>query len=347
MLNILVMGAGAIGCFVGGTLAANGHNVTLVGRPALMDHIAGHGLSILWPGKAPQQTFLQTATAVPLAGSPYDFILLTVKSPATAAAAQELSALRLDGTSIVSLQNGIGNEELLADKFVPERIVAGTITIPIEVPDVGTIRVSKAKGGLGLASLRAGRPEELLATALNASGLTTLTYPDYRAMKWSKLLLNIVNNASSAILNQRPTEIISQPELFNLEIAALREGVAVMQALGINAVKLPGYPVQWLARLVSARWLPLPAQRAILRPFMRSGRGSKMPSLHIDLASGRSSSEIEALNGAIVAAGRQVGVPTPVNRALTQIMSGLIAGQLDWADYQHHPERLLQAAAGR
>jgi 2-dehydropantoate 2-reductase len=77
---------------------------------------------------------------------------------------------------------------------------------------------------------------------------------------------------------------------------------------------------------------------------MQSGRGAKMPSLHIDLAGGRSTSEIEALNGAIVAAGRQHGLPTPVNRALTQIYQGLITGELNRADYRHQPEKLLQAA---
>lgn len=347
MLNILILGAGAIGCFVGGTLAAHGHTVTLIGRPALMNTVAAHGLTIYWPGQPPRHVAVNTATSVNPAAAPYDFILLTVKSPATATAAAELAQLPLAATTIVSLQNGIGNEEILARKFGPERVMAGTITIPIQVPAAGAIQVSKDKGGLGLAPLAAGQPLEKLASALNTAGLKTLTYPDYRAMKWSKLLLNIVNNASSAILDQRPADIISQPALFNLEIAALREGVTVMNALGISAVKLPGYPVQWLARLVAANWLPLPAQRAILRPFMLSGRGAKMPSLHIDLASGRNSSEIEALNGAIVAAGQQTGVPTPVNRALTQILSGLVAGQLAWADYRHQPEKLLQAATAR
>jgi 2-dehydropantoate 2-reductase len=166
-------------------------------------------------------------------------------------------------------------------------------------------------------------------------------------MKWSKLLLNIVNNASSAILNQPPARIIGQPELFDLEIEALREAVAVMRACGIGAVSLPGYPVAWLARLVSASWLPAPLKRTILRPFMLSGRGTKMPSLQIDLAAGRSSSEIGVLNGAIVRAGQQAGIPTPVNQALTEILSCLVSGEVAWAAYQDQPARLLEAVAQR
>jgi 2-dehydropantoate 2-reductase len=75
---------------------------------------------------------------------------------------------------------------------------------------------------------------------------------------------------------------------------------------------------------------------------MLSGRGTKMPSLQIDLATGCATSEIDALNGAIVQAGQKLGVPTPVNQALTEILSSLVAGELVWEDYQNQPEKLLQ-----
>jgi len=197
-----------------------------------------------------------------------------------------------------------------------------------------------------LAPLQAGQPVQSLAAALNQAGLVTPVFDDYRAMKWSKLLLNIINNATSAILDMPPAEIVDNPQLFNLEIEALHEGLAVMKAQNINAVKLPGYPVEWLARLVN--WpLPMALKRTILRPFMVSGRGTKMPSLHNEIASGRTTSEISVLNGAIAAAGRQANVQTPVNDTLTDILSQLISRQLDWAEYQHQPEKLLQAVAAK
>ncbi len=372
-MKFLIMGAGAIGCFVGGCLAASGHAVTLVGRLPLMQKIVGDGLTLRRPGQPPQIVRPETTTTVP-ADSTYDFILLTVKAPDTPQAIQDLSGLReayLTGlaykTHLVSLQNGVGNEEQLAAAFGPERVIVGTITIPIQAPELGVIEVSKVKGGLGLAPfyvdphIRRGeagridgirvdnlrfdlpRPYHKLAEALNQAGLPTVVYDDYKAMKWSKLLLNIVNNASCAILNQTPAQIIARPDLFDLEIKALQEGVAVMKAQGIRAVKLPGYPVNWLARLVSARWLPMAIKRAILRPFMVSGRGTKMPSLYLDLAAGRSTSEIGVLNGAIVEAGRKFGVATPVNQALTEILSGLVAGQFVRTDYQNQPEKLIEA----
>jgi 2-dehydropantoate 2-reductase len=342
-MRILVMGAGAIGCFVGGCLAGSGQQVTLVGRSALMQKIAREGLTLRWPGRSPQTIFPETTTTIPH-DSDFDFILLTVKAPDTPQVIKELAALT-HKTYVVSLQNGIGNEEQLASAFGREHVIAGTITIPIQTPQPGMIEVTKAKGGLGLAALQPGQPVKSLADALNRAGLTTLLYDDYRAMKWSKLLLNIVTNASSAILNLPPTDIIARPELFDLEIRALQEGVAVMRAQGIRAVKLPGYPVDWLARLLLARWLPLAVTRALLRPSLASGRGAKMPSLQIDLAAGRSTSEVAVLNGAIFEAGQKFGVATPVNQAFTRILSDLVVGRQQWADYQNQPKKLVEAVS--
>lgn len=341
-LQILVMGAGAIGCFVGGCLAGSGQQVTLVGRPTLMDKVASDGLILRRPGLPSQTILLNTATQVPL-DSNFDFVLLTVKGPDTAQAVQDLSGL--SKSYLVSLQNGVGNEEQLAAAFGPERVIAGTITIPIAVPELGVIEVSKPKGGFGFAPLHSGQPVDLLVAALTQAGLTAILYDDYRAMKWSKLLLNMVTNASCAILKQTPAQVIARPELLNLEILALREAVDVMQAQGLKTVKLPGYPTDWLARLISAYWLPLAVTGAILRPSMLSGRGGKLPSLYLDLAAGRPTSEIDVLNGAVVQAGQKLGIPTPVNQALTEILSGLVSGRLDWAEYQGQPERLIKTTA--
>lgn len=336
-LRLLVMGAGAIGCFVGGCLTASGQEVTLVGRTPLMQKIAQEGLTLRRPGQPAQTVFPQAVTAVPL-DSTFDYVFLTVKGPDTSRAIRDLSGLK---SYIVSWQNGIGNEEQLTAAFGPEWVIAGTITIPISVPAVGVVEVSKAKGGLGLAPLHPGQPMALLAQILNLAGLSTVLYDDYQAMKWSKLLLNMINNASCAILNQSPAQVIAQPDLLDLEILALREAIAVMQAQDIRPVKLPGYPADWLARLVSTPWIPLAVTRAILGPFMAKGRGTKLPSLHLDLAAGRSTSEITVLNGAIVQAGQRLGIPTPVNQTLTEILSGLVSGRLAWAEYQNQPGKLL------
>jgi len=349
MLKILVVGAGAVGGFVGGRLAAAGHQVTLVGRPPLMEKVAAEGLSLRYPTRPEQVVFPKTATSPENFSTPFDFIFITVKSPDPPNVLIQLKAAArpLENAYLVSLQNGIGNEETLVEAFGRQRVIAGTITIPVSMPERGVIAVRKDNGGLGLASLEAGQPVPALADALNQAGLFTPIYQNYQAMKWSKLLLNIVNNASSAILDEPPAQVIARPALFDLEIEALKEGVSVMRAQDFTPVNLPGYRVNWLAWLVSTTWLPRWLKRAILRPFMLSGRGSKMPSLYIDLTAGRTTTEVNILNGAIARAGQTLGVATPVNQTLTDVLSRLVSGQSAWADYRHRPDMLLQAVAAR
>ncbi|MDM8531068.1 2-dehydropantoate 2-reductase [Anaerolineales bacterium HSG25] len=348
-LKILVFGAGAIGCFVGGTLASAGHQVSLVGRKRLMQKIEFEGLTIQHPNQPIRHCRPATLTTLEGVSEPFDLILLTVKSPSVPALIEQLlqSSLDISQTRLVSLQNGVGSVDYLLAAFGSERIIAATITIPIQVTEPGAILVSKAKGGLGVAETGAlgqitGVTATHLAKNLNQAGLVTQLYDDHRAMKWSKLLLNIINNATSAILDQHPADLISNPDMFDLEISALQEGLAVMQAMQLQPVSLPSYPVEWLARLLR---VPLPnmARRTILRPFLIGGRGKKMPSLHIDLAAGRDISEVESLNGAIVRAGQEKRIPTPVNQALTQLLGGIVRGELSWDDYKNRPDLLLAA----
>ncbi len=344
-MNILILGAGAIGCFLGETLAAQGQRVMLVGRSALMKNIAQYGLTLRHPRRPAQTTKPLTATDLNQLSTPFDYILLTVKNPSVVTAIEQLAAssLNLAQTYIVSFQNGLGSEDQLVAAFGAARVIAGTVTVPIQAVESTagyTIEISKAKGGIGLAPLRPEQIVKPLANVFNQAGWPTMIYEDYRAMKWSKLLLNIINNATSAILNQPPAEIITHNDLFDLEIEALQETTAVMKAQHLSFVKLPGYPTDWLGYLLMAP-LPRLLKRAILRPFMASGRGSKMPSLQIDLANGRAVSEISALNGAIVQVGQRLGIATPVNQALTEIVTGLFDGRLTWSDYQRQPERLV------
>ncbi len=159
-------------------------------------------------------------------------------------------------------------------------------------------------------------------------------------MKWSKLLTNIVTNATSAIMGWPPAQILRHPELFHIEIEALREAVRVMHRMGFSPQNLPAVPVGLLGQAI---FLP----DSLIRPFFRrvvsTGRGDKLPSFNYDIARGRS--EVHWLNGAIVRQGAQSGVPTPANGILTEIMLDLVEGRVKHDQFRDRPEQLIQRAA--
>jgi 2-dehydropantoate 2-reductase len=215
-------------------------------------------------------------------------------------------------------------------------VIAGTVTSAIGRHTAGDVVLERLRG-LGVAS---GHPlSSQLAAALDKAGLNAWLYENSTDMKWSKLLTNLIGNASSAILDMSPAEIFSHAGLYRLELAQLRECLAVMDAQKIYTVNLPGTPARLLAFAV--KYLPANVSRPLLRRAVGRGRGAKMPSFHIDLHSGLGQSEVDYLNGAIVRAGIRLGIPTPVNKFLTDTLLDLTSGQLRIEDYRKKPERIL------
>lgn len=119
----------------------------------------------------------------------------------------------------------------------------------------------------------------------------------------------------------------------------LRECLAVMRALGHRPVNLPGTPVRLLA--LAAERVPRLVAQPLLTRALGAGRGDKMPSFHIDLHSGRGQTEVRWLNGAVAAHGEKLGVPTPVNRMLTDVLESLSAGTENLGRFRGDPQALL------
>ena len=177
-----------------------------------------------------------------------------------------------------------------------------------------------------------------IVDALNDAGLNAQGYSDPDAMKWSKLLTNLTGNATSAILDEPVAELFADPRTYGIEVAVLRECLAVMRALGLRPVDLPGTPVRALA--LGTR-LPRVIAQPIMTRALGAGRGDKMPSFHIDLYSGRGQTEVRFLNGAVADRGADLGVPTPVNRVLTDTLEALTSGAVPLDTYRHNPDALL------
>jgi 2-dehydropantoate 2-reductase len=339
-MNILIIGAGAIGGFIGGKLAAQ-HNVTLFDRALLVETVRERGLRLIEPETETTVTNLNAFTSLKeafTATARFDLAVVSVKAFDTVTAIQTLRpyADRID--RILTPQNGVSNEDLLGMAFGRAKIISGTVLNPIAVPEIGVVRLEKAGRGIGLAPVEASIIPFL--EVVRATQLPVREYQDYRAMKWSKLILNLIGNATSAILDMTTRESFADQRVFKIEIAMLREALAVMRAQLIGTVDLPGSPVRLLA--FGIRYAPQPILYRILRPMVSGGRGDKPPSLLVDMRSGRTQSEINELNGAIVQAGKKVGVRTPVNVALVGIVHDLLEGKTDRAEWRRNIDQLVK-----
>lgn len=346
-LKILTFGAGAIGTYIGGSLALAGHTVMFVERVAAAEELRRRGLRLdltLDRRRQSREAFLVEPRAFLVAASlkdalqfgPFDVALFALKSFDTAAALEEMKPFAENLPPILCLSNGVENEALLQATLGAEKVIYGTVTSAVGRRDVGDIVLEKLRG-VGVA---AGHPlSQRLVTVFNQAYLNAQLYPDALSMKWSKMLTNLVANATSAILDMRPAEIYAHPALYRVEMHMLAEALAVMKASHLEVVDLPGTPVRMLARLPSLPDL----LRPLVRKVLAGGRGGKMPSFHIDLHSGRGQSEVEWLNGAVVRQGDKVGVPAPVNQLLTQTLLALTRGDVPLEAFARRPEALLQA----
>jgi 2-dehydropantoate 2-reductase len=235
----------------------------------------------------------------------------------------------------VSPQNGVGNEERLAAAFGADNVVAAALTTPVDRDRDGNARPAK-EGGLALAPIGANAYNWLAAT-FSATGLAVKIVEDWRALKWSKLALNVVANASCAILNVLPNRFVHFERIFTLEIRMIREVRAVMQALRIEPIDLPRYPVRALFAVAA---LPSPLSRNLLAHSIAGARGTKPPSLLLDLRRARPQTEVDVLNGAVAAAGLERRVPTPVNAVYARVLNDIAHTPPLWAKYREHPDRL-------
>lgn len=338
-LRVLIIGAGAVGSLIGARLALAGHDVTLVGRAALRDAVIASGLTLIAADGARQTVRPRAAASVAdalAATAGFDLACLTVKAYDTAGVIDELAPLRDALPPLISFQNGVGNEEALAAALGAERISAGTLDTPVSVPAAGQVQIHRPRYRMGLAPVGAAG-ETPAAAAFGDAGFAVTTYADHRSLKWSKLLLNLLANASCAILDWTPAQVMAHPRAARLEARGWQEAFDVMAALGVRPVNLAGYPLAVFAPAVR-RLSPGLLARA-LRGLVSGGRGSKMPSLHIALTEGKRS-EVMWLNGAVARQGAAHGVATPVNRALAEVVAALTEGRARRAEWRGDIARL-------
>jgi 2-dehydropantoate 2-reductase len=337
--KFLIFGAGAIGTYLGGSLALHGFPVVFLERPAVAKELKQRGLRLTLANHDYQVADPQIAFSIEeaLALGPYHAAIFALKSYDTEPAVQSLASCSAEIPPILCLQNGVDNEAIIAAGLGKEKVIPGTVTSAIGRRASGDIILERFRG-IGVA---AGHPiSASLVSALNTAGLNARLYPDAASMKWSKLLANLLSNATSAILGMTPAQIFANLDLYRIEIEQLREALDVMVAQKIQVIDLPGTPVRALA--FAARFLPPAFSRPLLIKAVSGGRGGKMPSFHIDLHSGSRRTEVEYLNGAVARAGEKWKVPTPVNQVLTELLQALSNSEQLQKAFTRNPERLIK-----
>jgi len=335
--RFLIFGAGAIGTYLGASLANQGNQVLVLERKKDLSTLQEQGLRLEIGSRRISANASFISDLEDIRDQDLTLGILALKTYQLETILPDLIRLKGILPPLLCLQNGVESEGMLAGALGEEYVIPGTVTSAVDRLEKGSAVVRRQRG-MGIA----GHYERVnrLVNIFNQAGLNCRHYQQGDAMKWSKLLTNLLGNASSAILDLTPAEIYSDKELYKIELEQVREALLVMRNLGIHPQNLPGVPVQLLAGVV--RWLPPALSQPLLSKQVGSGRGEKMPSFHIDLYSGKKRSEVDQLNGAVVRAGERIGCSTPVNRFLTRTLLGLIKGEIPLDRYRNNPTRYLQ-----
>jgi 2-dehydropantoate 2-reductase len=337
-LNILSIGAGAIGTYFGGSLALKGHDLVFLDRPKVAKELSSGKLKLNLNGSEYEvdKPLVVGSIEDALKHGPFDVALFALKSFDTVSALESLSSFADKLPPFLCLSNGVENELEILRYLGKGKVIYGTVTTAVGRRGSGNIIVEKLRG----IGIEAGHDiSETLVSSMNEAGLNAELFDSGPSMKWSKMITNLIANASSAILDMTPAQIFSHPGLYYLEIQQLRETLKVMKEMGIAVVNLPGTPVKLLTQAV--KYLPLFISRPLLKKAVGGGRGDKMPSFHIDLHSGRGKSEVEYLNGAVVRYGEKLGIQTPANLLLNEKLMELNAQPEKIEDYRNNPTLLL------
>ena len=309
-MKICVLGAGALGCAIGGVLTEGGNEVWLVNRgQAHVDAMKLHGLVMRDQGvdRVVQVRATTDCREIATTAGPVDLIIVLVKSFHTRAAIQAALPIVGENTVVMSLQNGLGNEDTLAEVVGRSKVLAGKTYAGGVMLGLGQIIVGIRGKETHIGELDGGLTERasLIADTFNRAGLVATVSANIIGTMWDKLLINVATGALSGITRLPYGELYKVPEVEACAIAAVAEAIAVARTSGIAlSITEPRQP--WI---MAAAGLP-PEFKASMLQSLEKG----------------SVTEIDYINGAVVRQGAKVGVPTPVNQALVACIKGVEQG---------------------
>ena len=308
--TIGIAGAGSIGCFVGGMLAAGGGRVALLGRPRLIAEIEAGGLRLTsfegFDQTIPRDRFALSENPAVFANA--GIVLVTVKSADTAGMADIIARHAPPDVVVVSLQNGVGNAAVLRNRLPGRRVLGGMV--PFNVIALGNGRFHRATSG----DIVIAQDEGRLAEKLSVAGLTIRPTDNIDGVQWGKLVLNL-NNALNALADLPLRRQLAQRPWRRLFADQVAEGLAAIRAEGIKPVSPTPIPLAWmppLLRLPNVIFEPMLGRTMKIDPEARS-------SMWEDLKHGRRT-EIDYLQGVITEIAERRGLKAPLSRRIVELI---------------------------
>ncbi|MBU2610244.1 MAG: 2-dehydropantoate 2-reductase [Chloroflexi bacterium] len=295
--SILIIGTGALATLFAARLAATGVDVTMLGTwPAGLDALRKEGARLA-AADGVERAYPVRVTDDPAECRRARFALVLVKAWQTERAARQLaSCLREDGLAL-TLQNGLGNREILAERLGLGRVALGVTTTGATLLAPGLIRL----GGEGTLSLEAHPRLAALEAMLRAAGFAVNVVADARSLVWGKLVINAAINPLTALLRVPNGELLQRPAARFLMSELAREAAAVARAQGVELpFENPESAAEEVARRTAAN------RSSMLQDVLRGAP-----------------TEIDAICGVIVHSGEAAGIPAPLNRLMWQLVGAL------------------------
>jgi 2-dehydropantoate 2-reductase len=333
--QIAILGAGSVGCFIGGCWQSAGLPVTFIGRPKLSRDVDAHGLTLsdysgwrvtLRPGEVDYR-------CGPEALADAEIIVLAVKSGATAEAAAQIDRHGHEGATVISLQNGISNIDVL-EQGLGGRFEVARGMVPFNVAYLGDGRFHKGVAGSLWADRRS--VTQSLSEQIGVGPAALKLSDDMLALAWGKLLINL-NNAVNALSGKTLREELRHRDYRRVFAASMREGLDLLGRAGIEPAKVGTVAPALLPYVIAAPdWL-------FNNVFSRSWKidAKARSSMADDLAAGRMT-EVDYLNGELVGLAERLSIDAPVNRKIVELVHRAEAGAKPFT-----PAALRRAVLGR
>lgn len=316
-LSVTVAGAGSVGCYAGGALALGGRNVTLLVRPRIAQALSSNGYLIrdlAGPGRIVPPNALRLETDPKRALNAAHLILVTVKSRATAEMAELIRTHARPGATVVSLQNGVRNTDVLrAHLGLDFKIAAGMVPFNVvqTLSDGTAASFVRATSGHILVD----REPAGLVDILNVPGFPAAAHGNMPGVQWSKLVINL-NNAINALCGRPLVEELADKRWRSILARQQRESLAVLRASGIRTVALDGVRPEFLPLALG---LPDALFRRVARRMLAIDPAARS-SMWEDLEQKRPT-EIDELQGAIQRLAAAHNMPVPLTDRIVSLIA--------------------------